>query len=341
MHIRPVSPDDHRAVLELAKAAGFGMTSLPADEEVLAAKIEASVKSFAGDAAYKGKERFLFVLANSAEDGRVVGTTGIKTHVGLNQPFYSYKLSTITQQSRELDLFSKHQLLNVTNDLTECSEIGSLFLLPEFRRDRLGRALSLSRFLFMACFVDFFAEQTIAELRGVHDPEGNAPFYDSIARHFFEMEFAKADYLNATRGNQFINDLMPRYPIYTSLLPKAAKDVIGQPHPNSVPARAMLEKEGFKWMGYVDIFDGGPTLQAETRRIRTLEQSVAARISQISETAIEAPKSLICNTKFGGFRACTGRIKPLHADGSEVVISARAAHLLGVTLGDTVRFAEY
>lgn len=337
MRIRPVKAEDHRAVLSLAQMAGFGMTSLPADEEVLEAKIDASVRSFAADSAYIGKERFLFVL-EEPESGDVVGTTGIKTHVGLNQPFYSYKISTITQQSRELELFSKHTMLNVTNDLTECSEIGSLFLSPEYRRDRLGRLLSLCRFMFIAAFPKFFAEQTIAELRGVHDYAGHSPFYDSIARHFFEMDFSQADYLNATKGNQFINDLMPRYPIYTSLLPKSARDVIGQPHPNSVPARAMLEHQGFRWQGYIDIFDGGPTLQADTKRILTAADSLTATISAIRDD-VNASKFMLSNERFEGFRACSSRLE-VQPDGS-VHLTPRGAAMLEVAIGDRVRFAAY
>jgi arginine N-succinyltransferase len=337
MRIRPVTLDDHAAVLTLAKTAGIGMTSLPADADVLQDKIEAAVESFAANPAQRGKERFLFVLEDPAS-GKVVGTTGIKAHVGLNQPFYSYKLSTITAQSRELDIFSKRSMLNVNNDLTDCSEIGSLFLLPEYRRDRLGRLLSLSRFLFMAAFTDLFAEHTIAEMRGVHHRDGSAPFYDSIAKHFFEMDFAKADYLNATQGNQFINDLMPKYPIYTHLLPQSAQDVIGQPHPNSEPARAMLEREGFKWQGYVDIFDGGPTLQADTARLRCVEHSRTAIINDIRDD-IGPEKYMLSNDRFEHFRSTASRLEI--SDDGTVRITERGAAMLNMGVGDRVRFASH
>jgi len=293
MLLRPVRVEDHAAVLAMAKTAGFGMTSLPADAEVLAEKIEHSVRSFSHDRSVEGQESFLFVLEDP-HAGKVVGTTGIKTHVGLNQPFYSYKITTITQHCKELDIFSRHELLHVTNDLTGSSEIGSLFLLPDYRRDRLGRLLSLSRFLFIAAFRELFAEQIIAEMRGVHDHRGASAFYDSVAKPFFEMDFPTADYTNATRGNEFINDLMPRYPIYAGLLPQAAQEVIGQPHPNAVAARAMLEDEGFRFTGYVDIFDGGPTMQADRDQLRCVTQSRVARVDALDER-IEADQHLISN----------------------------------------------
>lgn len=42
-----------------------------------------------------------------------------------------------------------------------------------------------------------------------------------------------------------------------------ARDVIGQVHPQTAPARAVLEKEGFRYRNYIDIFDGGPTLECD------------------------------------------------------------------------------
>jgi len=337
MFIRPVTLDDHEAVLSLAKAAGIGMTSLPANAEVLKEKIEKATKTFAKDPSIAGNEMYLFVMENAATH-EVVGTCGIKAHVGLNQPFYSYKVTTITQQSRELDIFSKHTLLQVTNDLTGASEISSLFLLPEYRRDRLGRLLSLCRFLFIAAYPDCFADQVISEMRGVNDLSGNSPFYNSIAKHFFEIEFAKADYINATQGNQFINDLMPKYPIYVSLLPHEAQQVIGQPHPNSVAARAMLEKQGFRWNGYIDIFDGGPTLQADKQLLKGVSESRILRIAEIND-AIQSEKYILSNDRFAEFRCCAGRMEL--TDNGEAKISSRTASYLNVSVNDSIRFMPH
>lgn len=334
MFIRPVTLKDHDAVLKLARAAGFGMTSLPADVDVLREKVERAVASFAGKHTSPGDDVFLFVLEDP-ETGEVVGTTGIKPHIGLKQPFYSYKITTITQHCRELQLFSKHEMLNVTNDLTGCSEIGSLFLLPDYRRDKMGRLLSLFRFLFIANFPDRFAPKIIAEMRGVNDRNGVSPFYNSLAKHFFEIEFYQADYLNATKGNEFINDLMPRYPIYVSLLPKEAQEVIGQAHPHSEAARAMLEREGFRWHGYIDIFDGGPTLEADTMSVKTVQESQMAAVSKI-DTSFTGHKHMISNVSFEHTRATAEMLQPL-PDGT-VALPPRTAELLQVSVGDMVRF---
>lgn len=336
MFLRPATLDDQQAVLALARQAGFGMTSLPPDEAVLRAKIEASVASFSGKYPKPGQESFFFVLEDQENAGHIAGTCGIKARIGLTQPFYSYKLTTITQASTQLDIFSKQTLLQVTNDLTGATEVGSLFLEPSYRRDRMGKMMSLARFLFIAAFPTYFADQVIAEMRGVHDVEGSAPFYNALPKKFFQMNFAKADYINATQGNQFINDLMPKYPIYLSLLPKSAQQVVGQVNSASEPAKMMLERQGFKYTGYIDIFDGGPTLVAERTAIHSVAESKLGKIVTISELPEETRIFMVSNDQFAAFRCTLGRV--FVTPEGEISVTPRLARRLGVTTGDTVRY---
>jgi arginine N-succinyltransferase len=335
MFLRPARLDDHDAILALAKQAGFGMTSLPPDAAVLREKIEASVASFASTYEKPGEESFLFVLEDAENNGHIAGTCGIKSRIGLSQPFYSYKLTTITQASTQLNIFSKQKMLQVTNDLTGATEVGSLFLEPDYRRDRMGKMLSLSRFMFIALFPQYFADTVIAEMRGVHDHDGNSPFYNALPKKFFQMPFTQADYVNATQGNQFINDLMPKYPVYLSLLPKSAREVVGQANAASEPAKLMLERQGFKYTGYVDIFDGGPTLQVEKQAIDIVRNTRPMTVREVRELPEETPKQMLTNSAFEGFRCAAGRLIT-HADGS-VDITPRLAKRAGVKPGDTVR----
>ena len=334
MYLRPATMKDHKAVLKLAEQAGFGMTSLPPDPKVLEEKIRASMASFSGKPLKKGQASFFFVFED-AEKKHIAGTCGIKARIGLSQPFYSYKLTTITQHSHQLDTFKKHTLLQVTNDLTGSTEVGSLFLQPEYRRDRLGKMISLARFLFIASFPRQFADQVIAEMRGVHDSDGNAPFYNSLAKHFFSMPFHKADYINATQGNQFINDLMPKYPIYVSLLPRAAQRVIGQVNAASEPAKALLEYQGFKYTGYVDIFDGGATMIADRAQIRAIRESKVAKVHSIVELPEDTPKCAVSNQRFADFRASSGRLAEKEG---KLIVTPRLAKRMQLKPGDTLRY---
>jgi arginine N-succinyltransferase len=333
MRIRPVRLKDHAQILELAHIAGIGMSSLPQDAEVLRGKIKAAVRSFEGRPEYPKEEKFLFVLEDT-EEKKLVGTTGILAHVGLRRPFYSYKLSTITQASAGVGIYSLQQVLHMVNDYTDATEIGSLFLHPGYRRDGIGKMLSRCRYLMMAEFPHLFSDIIISEIRGVQDKNGNSFFYNNIARHFFKMEFKQADYIYATQGAQFIADLMPRYPIYVNLLPSEAQGVIGVPFEASKPAMQLLKSEGFRYEGYVDLFDAGPTMQADRHNIRTIRRSHKAEVKALRE--VESEPHMICNTRLEDFTIVAGSIK---TENGGVIISPSVAKTLGVKKGDRVRYA--
>lgn len=333
--VRPVAVSDHKEILELARQAGIGFTSLPPDAEVLEEKIARARASFAGAPESKGEETFLFVLEDT-EKKKLVGTTGIAAHVGIKHPFYSYKLSTIVQASEELKIYSKHQMLSIVNDYTGASEVGSLFLLPEYRKDGNGKFLSRCRYLMLAQFPELFSDVVISEIRGVQDEHGESPFYKNLAQHFFQMDFKHADFTNATEGSQFISDLMPKYPIYVSLLEASARAAIGQPLEASRPAKAMLEKEGFRHQGYVDIFDAGPTMQAERRQIRTVRKSRKAKIARLNHVSARM-EYIVSNTALERLRILRAG---LEETGGGVVIGPEAAEALGVKAGDDVWLVE-
>lgn len=336
MIIRPVTRDDKDAVLKIAKVAGIGMTSLPPNMDVLEAKVERAAQSFEQSLTNENDALYFFVMEDN-DTKEIVGTCGIEGHIGLKRPMYSYKLTTVTQYSDSLDIFSRNEMLQMVNDYTGVSELVSLFLVPEYRRDRLGRFLSRIRFMFMALFPDHFDDRIIAEIRGWHDGNGNAPFYDSLAKHFFQMEFTEADLMCATKGNRFISELMPTYPIYVSLLSKEARDVIGRPYSSSEAAKAMLEREGFSYNGYVDIFDGGPTLEAKTADIRAVKQTKRAVISKIESISDTSHRTMLAIPSFQQFRSTIGLAIP-QADGSLIVDKA-AAQTLNLEIGEHIAYS--
>lgn len=334
MLVRPVTLSDHDKILALAREAGIGMTSLPPDSNVLQRKIERSVASCKGAPEGEKQDAFLFVLVDTAL-GKLVGTSGIVAHVGLKHPFYSYKLSTIVQASGELDVYSYQRVLHMVNDYTGATEIGSLFLRPEYRRDGIGSFLSRSRYLMLAELPHLFSDIVISEIRGVQDAQGNSPFYKNLAQHFFQMEFRRADFVHATRGGQFISDLMPKYPIYVNLLDARAQEVIGVPLEASRPAMHLLEKEGFRFQGYIDVFDAGPTLQVERVALRTVRKSKRSVLSDIADVA--GAKCMVSSTALPDFRIAYA---PIGHNATGITLDAETAENLKLKKGDDVRYYE-
>jgi arginine N-succinyltransferase len=328
--VRPATGDDYKAIYQMAKLTGGGFTNLPPDRATLVAKLERSDKSFARKKDDQAADLYVFVLEDP-KSGKIRGTCQVFGQVGVIQPFYSYHISTLTQTSPELGKTFRNQRLSLTTDLEGSSEVGGLFLHPEMRAAGLGGLLARSRYLFIKLHRQRFGDRTLAELRGVMDEAGHAPFWDALAGKFFGMSFPEADEFNAVHGTQFIADLMPRSPVYVALLTDEAKAVIGQPHPSGRAALRMLEQEGFLFDRYIDIFDGGPTVTARTDGIRTVREASEDRIAEIGDDGTQ--KVLAAAGRLKDFRACCASIKKLKKG---VMIDRQAAELLEVDVGDAI-----
>ena len=329
--IRPSREDDLEHLYEMAKLTGGGFTNLPADRDALAGKLATSAKAFANTGDTLTDETFVLVLENT-ETGAVRGTCQLMTQVGQQWPFYSYRLNTLTQYSQELDRTVRAEMLHLVTDLEGCSEVGGLFLHPNERAGGLGLLLARSRYLFIAMHRQRFAERVLAELRGIIDDRGGSPFWDGVAGRFFGMTFQEADYFNAINGNQFIADLMPKHPVYVAMLDDDAREVIGLPHPTGRAAMKMLEKEGFRFEGYVDIFDGGPTMLARTDDVVSVADAKTSPVHGIGLRGGSA--SLIATGRLKDFRCGYGHVD--YDDAGQCWIDGETSKKLHLDRGDTV-----
>ncbi|SHN52539.1 arginine N-succinyltransferase [Erythrobacter sanguineus] len=329
--LRAARVSDLEALYEMAKLTGGGFTNLPPDRGALGAKLERAEAAFANAVDVLTDEQFVLVLEN-AQTGAVRGTCQLMTKVGQRWPFYSYRLNTLTQYSQELDRTVRAELLSLVTDLEGSSEVGGLFLHPNERAGGLGLLLARSRYLFVAMHRKRFADRILAELRGIIDERGGSPFWEGVAGRFFGMSFQDADYFNAINGNQFIADLMPKHPVYIAMLDDDARSVIGVPHPTGRAAMRMLENEGFRYEGYVDIFDGGPTMIAPTDAVSSVKNSICKTVAGLSIE--EGERAILATGHLGTFRACYGA-RVLDADGG-IAIDSASADLLDVCAGDEV-----
>jgi len=329
--VRPVRGSDFEAIYEMAKLTGGGFTNLPPDRGTLVEKIVRAEDGFARDADAPAPDLFMFVLEN-ADTGQIRGTCQIFSQVGTDNPFYSYRKSTLTQTSKALGRTFRNEMLTLVTDFDGCSEVGGLFLHPAARAGGLGMLLARSRYLFIKLHRARFAAKLLAELRGVIDESGGSPFWDAIAGRFFGMDFREADEFNATHGTQFIADLMPKTPIYTAMLPESARSLMGVPHPSGRAAMKMLEREGFVHDCYIDIFDGGPTMTVATDQIRTIRESRTETLAETFEEGEGGQAMLVASGERAGFACCWGRVKALTEGG--VALDATSARLLGLSPGD-------
>jgi arginine N-succinyltransferase len=333
--LRPIAANDLPALLELVAQTGVGLTTLPANAEELERRIAVSIASFAGTA-QRADQVFLFALEDTATR-LIVGTAGIAAAVGLRQAWYSYRVGHAVHASQELGIYTQTRTLFLTNDHTGQSELCSLFLDPQFRRDGNGSLLSKARFLFIAGQRKSFSKRVIAELRGVSDADGRSPFWESLGRHFFSMDFSRADYLTGIGKKSFVAELMPKHPLYINFLTPEAQAVIGETHESTRPAARLLAEEGFRYEGHVDIFDAGPTVECDVDDIDAVARSrlVKAALRETGEEGGAGEATwLVSNTKFADFRA--GLVRGTVAGGA-LALTPGQMRALGVAAGDELR----
>ncbi|AOE85522.1 arginine N-succinyltransferase [Pseudomonas sp. TCU-HL1] len=330
MIVRPVCRADLPALLELARSAGTGLTTLPADPARLEHRVSWAERTFAGDAE-RADADYLFVLENDA--GEVVGISALAGAVGLREPWYNFRVGLTVGASPSLGINRQMPTLFLGNDLTGHSELCSLFLHADHRSGLNGRLLSKARFMFLAEYPQLFGRTVIAEMRGYSDENGLSPFWEGLGRHFFKMEFARADFLTGIGNKSFIAELMPRFPLYTCFLSESARAVIGRVHPNTEPALGMLKAEGFEHRDFIDIFDAGPVIECDVAKVRAVRESRELVLS-LGTPGDGAEVFLIHNRQLAGCRITAA---PARVAAGSLVVDRGTAKRLKLAAGSLVR----
>jgi arginine N-succinyltransferase len=334
--VRPARADDLDALYALAVQTGGGFTNLPPDRAALDKRLQKSLASFADPVQAPRDQMYLLMLEETAS-GKVIGTANLFSRLGTEWPFYSFRISRVTQTSMLMNKTLTSEVLNLVNDFDGATEVGGLFLDPAWRKGGAGRLMARSRYMLIAQMRACFPDRVAADLRGYQAEDGSWPFWDGLGRHFFDMPFEEADKYNAVQGNQFIADLMPKYPIYVRLLPEAARAAIGRPNKDGEPAMRLLQQEGFRLDGYVDIFDAGPTAYAEINSLKAVRDSQVSRLAGFAE-ALEDKADLLCAGHAAGFRAVVAAIS---ADKGECFLTKATADALNISVGDEVRHVAF
>lgn len=330
--IRPININDKEAFITFAFTAGLGMTSMPKNQTLLEKKVADAEQAFSKKVLQAGNEEYLFVMQDLTT-GEIGGTCGINAKTGTTQPKYFYRIQTEVKESSMHPARQQIPTMSAVCYRDAPSEICSLYLLPEFRREGLGRLLSLSRFLFAAAHPQRFDEIIYAEMRGFVDKNQNCPFWEGIGRHFLDIDFDELMRLRDL-GSFDVSQVLPKHPIYISLLPTEVQEVIGKIHSNTWPAFNILTQEGFYLTDEIDVFDAGPRIEAETKEIRTIKTCSVDTVTEITRNPIESPKYLLSNNRLD-FRACYSTILKVSKG---VTISVEAAEALHLNIGDTVRY---
>ncbi|MEO1028620.1 MAG: arginine N-succinyltransferase, partial [Pseudomonadota bacterium] len=136
--MRPAKRRDFSVLMEMAEESGPGFTSLPVDEQRLGERIDLSLKAFSGNLDHPEYGKYLMMLEDT-ETGKVAGCSAVKCGVGIDYPFFNYRIITQAQASNAADRRFDMDALILTNEFVGFTEVGTLFLREAHRGSGAGR----------------------------------------------------------------------------------------------------------------------------------------------------------------------------------------------------------
>lgn len=279
--VRAVSREDLLQLTDLAKQ--FNLLNLPGDRKVLTEKIARSEASFAGELT-KDKAEYIFVVEDTEENLVVGSSLIIAKHGSEMAPHCYFKILKRDHFSKDLGVGFIHQVLRFQLDTDGPTEIGGLLVDKSYRRrpERLGKQISLSRFVFMGMHPDKFEDRVLCELTPPLTDEGRSEFWEALGRRFTGLPYQEADLLSQT-NKEFIESLFPEEDIYLSLLDSKARLVLGRVGEATKPAQHLLESIGFTYLEEVDPFDGGPHYGNAINDILPIKEGKKLRVVDLKE----------------------------------------------------------
>lgn len=319
---RPIISTDAPALLKLVQQSSGGLSSLQPRLAFLEDYIASSEKSFSGAMPLDDPHKYLLGLFEG-RTGRLIGCAAVKTQIGKGSPFINFDIKDDGPE----------QCLQASSRFAGATEVGSLFLHPDYRADGLGRYLAKVRYLLMASEPWRFGDSVIAELRGICGAEGS-PLYDHLFEYKLEKSFLEADTEYYDRNPDALGDIVPIGCIETCDMPLEVKASLGQPHPSGIGAMRLLQCEGFIFSGTIDLFDAGPIMSAHRDTIRTIMNAKTATISA-SPSGAQGEPALIASGKVADFRAI---LTPATISDNGVLVLPDALHALGAKMGGDVRY---
>ncbi len=348
--------DDATTLLKLAKMVHF--INLPADQEIITEKIINSRASFERAAGVNRKQLtpkrhsgsggisektaladlFMFVLDDTRNPG-CLGTSQIVSQMGgPGNPNVCFKLETRDKYSETLKFGTKTIVARIHLDESGPTEIGGLILQPSFRGhpDKLGRFISSVRFHFIGLHRRVFRPTVLAEMMAPITSDGENMIWNALGRRFIPLSYTEADRF-CQYSREFMTALLPIGDIQLSILPPEVRMQFGEVGKETVPARRMLEKLGFRYENFVDPFDGGPYLFAKTDEISIVRDTRKLELGDpvaASDAVGQAIVSVL--DKDGEFFAVQ---TPYHMDRQgRVCVPREAYEALGATTGAVAGF---
>lgn len=332
--IRNVHTGDLKQLFDLASQ--FSLLNLPADKKILSEKIERSVHSFGGGTPREQAE-YLFVVED-LEEQQIVGSSLILAKHGTEEVPHSYfKVVKKDRYSEDIGVGFIHQVLQLKQDTNGPTEIGGLLVDRNYRKrpEKLGKQISLIRFIYMGMSRDEFEDRVLCELTPPLGEGGRSEFWEALGRRFTGLPYQEAD-LISQRNKEFIGSLFPQEDIYMALLDAKARLVLGRVGEDTRPAQHLLESIGFKYLNEVDPFDGGPHYGCKTADVKIIKNGKWGAVIPSTQKAGFNNFALVGVKRDREFR---GKLTACDLEGDNIQLPPQAINDLEVEVGEKVYYS--
>lgn len=317
----------------IALASQFALLNLPPDREMISEKIERSLKAFSDPKTPRGDAEYVFVVEDLERD-KVVGSSLILAKHGTpKSPHSFFQIRKEERFSQDLGIGFIHQVIRLGQTTDGPTEIGGLLVDRAYRRmpEKLGKQVSLIRFLFMGMEPDRFEDRILCEFAPPLTREGRSEFWEALGRRFTGLPYQEADAISQ-RHKEFISSLFPAGDIYLGLLDPRARQVLGQVNEATKPAQHLLENLGFRYLHQVDPFDGGPHYDVATGDVKLVKDTKKYSFGNKAQSNFS--KSYLVGTYEDGiFRGCMARAS---IEGGVLSISEPMASAMKLKAGQHV-----
>jgi arginine N-succinyltransferase len=274
--IRTAKPSDLPYFYRLAGQAQ--LVNLPPDKAIILQKIDRSVQSFASCPPPPDAE-YVFALEDLLTR-QVIGASLIIAHYATREcPHFYLDVAPQTQVDRTGPERLRNGCLKLGWDTGEISAVGGLIVDADYRGQKLGRSISLIRFVYMCMFPERFERKILSELMGPMTAENVNLFWEALGKRFTGLEYEQAFGMAMRKRKDFLSGF-PHDRILLSQLDPEIRPCRERVVPGSGQAEQhLLESVGFRYLERVDPLDGGIMYGALRDEISIVREGTFCRVA--------------------------------------------------------------
>ena len=169
---RSIKETDAPHIIQLSKEAKSGLSNLPKTLDKAKQLINISQLSIQNKL-QKKDQKFIFVVETNEKE--IVGISGIKSHVGVERPYYSFHLNKT----------ENHPYLELTQQPLGPTEIGAYSYHQDIGTKTLVDYYHYLDFYLFDALKKQFTNVIIAELRGFLYKNNTSPIWNAIEKNLF------------------------------------------------------------------------------------------------------------------------------------------------------------